>query len=289
MEDLSLHRAALDDGALIAGEPIEACLKERVDRRRNDDLALAWLLARHREHLVDEERVPLRGRDDPLPRLVVDRVRRERVDQPVAILDAERLEQERRRVELATAPSGLCVEKLGPSDAEEEDRRAAREVGDVLDELEERPLRPMHVVEDDDLRPLGGTLLEQTTERELRLGSRAAEHRIRVDTDREQQLDERPVRDALAVVEAATVEDVRLLSSVLEEVGHEPRLSDPGGAEQGDQPARAVGDCVLVLATEPRPLALAADEHALEVARHGLRTRDHLEQPESLDAAATFP
>ena len=95
MEDLPLHGATLDDGALLAGEPIEACLKERVDRRRNDDLALAWLLARHREHLVDEERVPLRGHDDALPRLVVDRVGRERVDQPVAVVFAKRLEQER--------------------------------------------------------------------------------------------------------------------------------------------------------------------------------------------------
>ena len=69
---------------------------------------------------------------------------------------------------------------------------------------------------------------------------------------------------------------------MLEEVGHEPRLSDPGGAEQRDQPARAVGDSVLVLAKEPRSLSLAADQHAFEVACHGLRARDHLEKPESL-------
>ena len=70
---------------------------------------------------------------------------------------------------------------------------------------------------------------------------------------------------------------------MLEEVGHALRLPDPRGAKQGDQPARAVGDCVLVLATEPRSLSLAADQHAVEVARHGLRARDHLEKPESLD------
>jgi hypothetical protein len=79
----------------------------------------------------------------------------------------------------------------------------------------------MDVVEYDDLRPVGGTLLEEATKRELRLGGRAAQHRVRLDADREQQLDERPVRDALAVVEAAAVEDVRLLASVLEEVGNE--------------------------------------------------------------------
>jgi hypothetical protein len=94
VEDLSLHGATLDDGALVAGESIEACLKECVDRRRNDDLALARPLASHRQHLVDEERVPLRGDDDALPRLVVDRVGRERVDQPVAVFVAERFKQQ---------------------------------------------------------------------------------------------------------------------------------------------------------------------------------------------------
>jgi hypothetical protein len=255
-----------------------------VDRRRNDDLALAWLLARHREHLVNEERVSLRRGNDPAPRLTVNRVRRKCVDQPVAILDAEWPEEERRRVELPTSPSGLGVEKLGPSHAEEEDRRAAREVGDVLDQLEERSLSPLDVVEDDDLRPLRGTLFEETAERELCLGGRAAEHRVRVDADREEELDERPVRDPLAVVNAATVQDVRLVTRVLEEVSHQPRLPYASRAEQRDQSAGAVSDCVLVLTTKPLPFALAADEHALEVPRDRLRTCDHLEQPERLDA-----
>ena len=45
----------------------------------------------------------------------------------------------------------------------------------------------------------------------------------------------------------------------------------------------AVGYGVLELTTEPRPLALAADQHALEVACDGLRASDHVEQPEGLD------
>ena len=82
---------------------------------------------------------------------------------------AERLEQERRRVQLAAAPAGSDVEQLGARDAEEEDRRVAREVGDVLDEVDEDRLGPLQVVDDDDLRPLRGACLEQPPEGELRL------------------------------------------------------------------------------------------------------------------------
>ena len=70
---------------------------------------------------------------------------------------------------------------------------------------------------------------------------------------------------------------------MLEEVGHEPRLSDPGGAEQREQPARAVGDRVLVVAPEPLPLALAADERPFEMARDRLRAGEHLDEAERGD------
>ena len=68
----------------------------------------------------------------------------------------ERLEQDRRRVQLAAAPAGSQLEQLGPGDAEEEDRRVARPVGDVLDQVEEDRLRPLDVVEHEDLWPLRG-------------------------------------------------------------------------------------------------------------------------------------
>ena len=61
---------------------------------------------------------------------------------------------------------------------------------------------------DDDLRPLRGAGLEQPAEGELRLGRRRADHRVGLDADRDQDLDERPVGDPLAVREAATAQDV---------------------------------------------------------------------------------
>ena len=62
--------------------------------------------------------------------------------------------------------SGRDVEELGAGDAEQEDRRTAREVGDVLDEVDEHRLRPLQVVHDDDLRALERPLLEEPAERD---------------------------------------------------------------------------------------------------------------------------
>ena len=73
------------------------------------------------------------------------------------------------------------------------------------------------------------------------------------------------------------------VADALEEVGDEPRLADAGRAEQREQPARAVGDGVLVVAPEPLALALAADERRLRVARERRGVAEHLEKPECLD------
>ena len=88
---------------------------------------------------------------------------------------------------------------------------------------------------------------------------------VGLDADRDQDLDERPVGDPLAVREAAPAQDVGRVADALEEVGDEARLPDPGRAEQREEPARAVGDRILVVAPQPLPLALAADERRLEV------------------------
>ncbi len=98
-------------------------------------------LADQRQHLLDEERVAVRRGEDPGADVVVERRTVEQpVDQPLALVRRERLEQHRGRVELAAAPARPSVEQVGPGEAEEEDRGVAGEVGDVLDEVEQRRL-----------------------------------------------------------------------------------------------------------------------------------------------------
>ena len=57
VEDLALDRRALEHRALAALEGVEACREQRLERRRDDRLAVF----RHREHLADEERVASGG------------------------------------------------------------------------------------------------------------------------------------------------------------------------------------------------------------------------------------
>ena len=97
--------------------------------------------AHHRDHLLDEQRVALGGRRGSRSReLGVERRSPSRpLDQLVGLAS-------RRAARAATvvafslpaAPAGPAVEQLRPRHAEEQDRRVAREVGDVLDQVEER-------------------------------------------------------------------------------------------------------------------------------------------------------
>ena len=89
VEHLALDGSALHDHAHVAVERVDPRLEERLDRRGNDDLAFAAVLAHHREHLLDVERVPGRRRGDPLAQLGVERrVRHEAVDELLALLGA---------------------------------------------------------------------------------------------------------------------------------------------------------------------------------------------------------
>ena len=200
-----------------------------------------------------------------------------------ALVVPERLEQERGRVELAAAPVRSSVEKLGPRDAEEEDRRVAREVGDVLDEVDELGLGPLQVVDHGDLRPIDCALLEQLPERDSRLGRSRRDDALRLDPERYEHLDERPVRDALAVRETAATEDVGRVAHAFEEVGDEARLADARWAEQREELAGPIGDGILERAPEPLPLPLAADERHCEVALDRRGSVDDGDEPVSLD------
>ena len=105
------------------------------------------------------------------------------------------------------------------------------EVGDVLDEVEERRLGPLQVVEDDDQRPLRRARLEQPAERELRL--RAATSPSDAISGSapiaSSDLDERPVRDALAVGEAAAAEDVGRVADASRKSATSRDLPTPAG------------------------------------------------------------
>ena len=156
--------------------------------------------------------------------------------------------------ELAAAPGRAALEQLGPRQAEEQDRRVAREVGDVLDQVEEGRLAPSgcrrrrrRAAAPRRLpraacgpprrsRPASRPrpLAEQRRDRlgrAGRLGAGSALGRRRRAAFTTSTT--RPVGDPLAVGEAAARDDARVDAS--EELRHEPRLADTRRPEQRER------------------------------------------------------
>jgi hypothetical protein len=123
------------------------------------------LVDQHREHLLDEEGIALCSLGDPLTRRLIELRSTEKVvDQTLRLGAGERLEKDCGRVQLAASPGGPRIQELRPCEADEEDGRVARPVGNMLDEVEKRRLAPVDVVEDDDERPLAGEGLKKPTD-----------------------------------------------------------------------------------------------------------------------------
>ena len=162
----SLHRGALDHAALVALEPVEARRQQRLDRERHLVLRVAAVLGQHRGHLLDEEWVSLRRRHHPLALL-----RRQYgdpcqiVEQTATGLVRQPIEQDRGRVGLAAGPGRPRIQQLGPGGAHDQERTAAGPVCHVLDQVEQRRLGPVHVLEHQHRGPRAGDQLERPPHR----------------------------------------------------------------------------------------------------------------------------
>ena len=212
VEDLALDRASLEHAPLGRLELIQAGAEQRPQRRRDDHVALR--LAGHCQHLLDEERVTARGASDLAAQLAGDPQRYQLVDLSVA----QWLEPQRHR------PGGAALGELRPRHAIHQDRCARGQERDVLDQVEERLLAPLDVVEHDHQRLLCRGVLQRLAERpcdllrrrrRLRLAQqRADRHRCGLvcgpHVELLQHLDHRPVRDPLPVREASATDDRRV-------------------------------------------------------------------------------
>ena len=108
-------------------------------------------------------------------------------------------------------------------------------------------------------------LAEQWLDRRDRLG---LEPELRGRRELLQHLDHRPVRDALAVGEAAASHHGRIVEPGAELSG-EPRLADSSDAEDGEELAGAVVDGLFECLLQPAELAGAADERRIEPSCEG--------------------
>ena len=234
------HGAAFEHASLGRIELVEARGKQRLNCRGYRDVVVVGL-ANKRDHLLEEQRVPLGRRADPVSQRLANAS--ERVEQAVGLRRVQRLQESGGRVKHAGAPARAGVEQLRTCRAEQKDRRVTRKHSDVLEKVEELLLRPVEVFENANERPLACRVLEQLPRcprdfvgrgRRRRLAEERAEGRRGSVVRRQlielfQQLDEWPIRDSLAVREAATRHDPRI--DPTHEFSREPRLADSRGTQ----------------------------------------------------------
>ena len=138
-------RTALEHGALAGAEPVEARSEERLDRLGNPLLGQP-AFEREGEELLEEERVALGGLDDARSLVRFEDAAAEPVDEGLGVVGREGVELDAVDVSACAEEVGTRLAKLLAREADDENRSLAL-LREVVDELEERRLRPVDVVE----------------------------------------------------------------------------------------------------------------------------------------------
>ena len=141
----ALDRGVLEQRALVGAELVEPRGQHGLDRRRQ----LALRPDRHQ--LLEEQRVAVGALDHPARR---EPLGAEPRDQGERVDLVERVEAEHGGAALRRRPRGPALQQLRAAEADEQDRRAAGERDQVVDEVQQRRLGPVGVVDHDDERAL---------------------------------------------------------------------------------------------------------------------------------------
>ena len=246
-------------------QPVQASLQERAQRARQRRASGEAPLDLERHDLLREQRAAAAALGDPVAggrRRIVPA--QQLGDQLGGVRRLQGLDGHDLARGAGPGPRGHGVEELGPRADEHEDR-PYRERAEVLDQVDEPLLGPVQVLERHHQRLGLGEPLEEPPDGPLDLLAGPAALR-RADGGRDAIDDLLPARDvaeraheprleivadevaddalqrerarALAVRQAATGRRPHLAAELGEELAHEPRLADPGLADE-DRDARA--------------------------------------------------
>ena len=137
---------------------------ERLDRPLQPERAVLAdqdpAVDQHPDGLHRIERDALGALEDALPDVVGEP--RDRIaEQGAHLVAVERLQEDRREVAGAGAPARPALRELRPRERQHEDRPVARPLHQILDEIEQRAVGPVDVLEHHDRRSLIGDPLEE--------------------------------------------------------------------------------------------------------------------------------
>ena len=290
---------ALEDRPLAGSEPLDAGGEERLDRRREWEVRLAVAASAVSIAASCSRKSGLPSAASS-PLLVSRPKRRGRMPRlsrsSSASASVKRCELERRRISLAPSPGRSCLEQFGTPHTQQENWRVGGEVDEVLDEIEERRLGPMEILEDDDDGVRSRRRLQELSCGDedlvgLRHGLAETDGRTHSVDDpvriglavhdveelgalrwpglAENELTERPEGDSFAVRKAPAVQHRGSGGKQRRQLQREPRLPDPGRAEEGDELEATLANGAVEGAAQLDELNVSADERCLEATRKG--------------------
>ena len=298
---LAPERLALDGGraqqrALGGLEPVQPRGQQRLDRGRHLRQRLA-LVVDHRHQLGDEQRVALRHLEDAPADVGADRRGAgEPVQELARVPGGERVEHERVR-----PPGRAVVEQLRPGGPEQQQRRVAHRLGQVVEEVQEGLVGPLQVVDGQDERPPAREALEHHPQHPLGLvrghgpsarvqqlgGPRQCRMVVSELVDQPaQRLHERPPGQRLPVGQATAEGHGGAIGEPFGDLRDQPRLADPGGADDRAQLARARAPGAFEHPHDPRTLVVAVDERRARALRTHRRGGGDVQQPVGGDRVA---
>ena len=158
-EGLPEHGAVLEEPALVGCQAVEAGRDQRVERLRHverHDLArggvdrASWTRT-PRSSSIRTVSTAYSGTPSARSRICAAQAGRQAGDEPVEQLAhrllRERVEVDAGEVALPCAPRRPPLDQLGPGESDHVERMVARPVEQVLDEVEQARVRPLHVLE----------------------------------------------------------------------------------------------------------------------------------------------
>ena len=172
-EGLAQHRGVLHDPALVLRESVQTRGDERVKRLghrerldgpgRRIDRTLLNEQAAIQEHADGLDRVQRHalGAIEDLIAELIGKARDQSGQELGHRVGRQRLEVDRGEAALARAPSGSPLVDLGPGQRQDEDPVVAGPLQQILDEVEQAGVGPLHVLEDHHDRVALGQALEE--------------------------------------------------------------------------------------------------------------------------------
>ena len=248
---------ALEDSALLGLEQVEARCDECLGRggHRVEGAALLGV----GDQLLGEERIPAGVVDDPCAHLVR-YVCCERVGQRVHLLLVERAELDR-----TLGEPGAPFAELRSREAERQDRSFSVRA-QLLDEVEQRRLGPVDVVEDEHERAFARAPFEEPPHGEQLLADRpgVSSRLFQALPGLGDHLSQGKERRPLPVRNAAAHEDGCFLADGSNELADDSGLAYPCFADDGDHAGAPRLAHALVCTTKFRQLPFTTDQRRIE-------------------------